>query len=287
MSTATHDPSHTEGSFETARRHSRGIAYLLGTEHSDSSSPRTPHRTRDLLHTERSAFDVQRTYPSGTLHITSSSDVLLALDKVATKNPRDRFRKGNKGLERSQTSASHTSARQTGPLFRTKSLPSSTMRADQARRAGLEALKQRKEVGHQALGAYMTTRRGDMQNTVQHYKSAKRKELQVKGETSAVMDKLSDNYRQKWQRRPPSTTPEERRQRTALLQQHNALAIREWELWNQKQGHREAGREVHRELLKLSRAGFGSLDFHHKHLARGNPDVQRRREGEISAGRTE
>ena len=190
-------------------------------------------------------------------HSVESFNELKALQEVATKNPRERFSKPN--LQRSQTTKPEAPR-----IFRTKSIPSSKMRADEARRAGLRAIEHKKIVKDLALQEYM---RHDLvvpkQDSWKRWRSARDKQSKAEEEMSRLKQEREDLSRH--QRRRgwlPSLdlAPGKNRQDTVRvigdMQEYGMMA---------KQ-HADRARQLHRQARENAHAGLGPVDFFSNHL---------------------
>ena len=205
---------------------------------------------------------------SAAVHdLSHSPSIQLALDKVTTTNPRERFDDPNKEfLQRSHTT---TPGQMRAPLFRTKSLPSSKMRADEVRRAGLKHLAHKKDFGHQALGLYMKdfwAGKGGARDKIHGLKAVKmglhQTEAQIQARRAAYRNRLAQ------------MTPEERDAHNEESPPKMYDGVREaLKLMEQKnkhledmKTHKEPAVEAHAHLKGLWQAGFGQMDFHDKYL---------------------
>ena len=177
-------------------------------------------------------------------------DDLRAINRVAMKDPRDRLKKPN--LQRAQTTV-----RQAAPLFHTNSLPSSKMRADQARRAGSDALQHKKNIRDGALQVFVRKHQGSLLESNKRYHSALSKLNQATTET----DKLLLQLRTLGEGNIPALQGKLNKAVTNA-QKHKVMA------WMQRN---DAG-DTHNVLSHLTHIGYGPAHFYEQNLKQHYPD---------------
>ena len=123
-------------------------------------------------------------------------------------------------------------------------------------------MAQEKELRDQALKVYLNHRAGNILHIVSRYNDAVSKHAQAATGLSSVESELRSHGQK------PRTTPlanwlrtrhELRSRETALRREQ----IRAWMEWVQANRARHA---VYGEVVPLVRAGFGPIDFEHRHL---------------------